>query len=558
MRRIKAFGLIVCLWPLLSSCQAKGPSDEIRVALTPSSASVVITQSVQLTATVFNTGNPGITWSISGAGCAGAACGTISGDGLFTAPASVPDPPTVTVRATSAADPGKWASATMTILASPDSWSWVSGSDGRYQAGLYGTRGVPGPANVPGARGRSAFWTDAGGSLWLFGGNGVDSGGYQDLLNDLWKFDPAAGSWSWVSGSPFCDQPGSYGVKGVPASTNVPGGREQAMSWIDPSGRLWLFGGYGFTGKGSFGELNDLWRFDPATSEWTWVSGSNTLGQAGVYGTKGLAAPENVPGARGAGASWIDADGKFWLFGGSGYDSVGYYPGTLNDLWKFDPATLEWTWVSGSDAMDELGRYGTKGTPAAANVPGARIYASSWIDAGGDLWLFGGWGWGADFEGNCWLLNDLWKFDPATLLWTWISGSDAVAQAGSYGAKGVGGPSNVPGSRYSACAWADAEGNFWLFGGDGYFAPEESGRLDDLWRFDLAAGEWTWIGGFNVGGRPGVYGTKGMVDPSYVPGGRGAAAFWADPQGRFWLFGGGGVDASGQDGPLNDLWRFVR
>lgn len=558
MRRKRAFGLVMSLLPLLSSCQTNGPSEEIRVTLTPSSASVVITQSVQLTATVFNTGNAGITWSISGAGCSGVACGTISSDGIFTAPATAPDPPTVTVKATSMADSDKWATATVTILASPNSWGWVSGGDGRYQAGIYGTRGIPGRSNVPGARWRSSCWTDAQGGLWLFGGDGVDSGGYFDLLNDLWKFDPASGSWTWISGSPFRDQPGSYGAKGTSAPTNIPGGRDQAMTWIDASGRLWLFGGYGFVTEGNFGELNDLWRYDPAADEWTWVSGSNSLYQAGVYGTKGVAAAQNVPGARACGASWIDAAGNFWLFGGSGYDAVGYYSGALNDLWRFDAATLEWTWISGSDTMDELGRYGTKGTADAANVPGARVYASSWIDAGGDLWLFGGWGWSADFEGNCWLLNDLWKFDPVTLQWTWISGSNAVAQAGSYGTKGVGGPSNVPGSRYSASAWLDPAGNLWLFGGDGYFAPEESGRLDDLWKFDPAAGEWTWIAGFNAGGRPGVYGTKGTVDPSYIPGGRSGAAFWTDPQGRFWLFGGGGIDATGQDGPLNDLWHFYR
>ena len=32
--------------------------------------------------------------------------------------------------------------------------------------------------------------------------------------------------------------------------------------------------------------------------KWTWVSGSNTANQAGIYGTRGTAAPSNVPGAR--------------------------------------------------------------------------------------------------------------------------------------------------------------------------------------------------------------------------------------------------------------------
>ena len=38
------------------------------------------------------------------------------------------------------------------------------------QAGVYGTKGVPAAANVPGARDESISWTDSTGNLWLFGG----------------------------------------------------------------------------------------------------------------------------------------------------------------------------------------------------------------------------------------------------------------------------------------------------------------------------------------------------------------------------------------------------
>ncbi len=93
------------------------PSGPISVTLTPSTANVHVTRSVQLTATVHNSTNGALTWSVSGTGCNGAACGTISNTGLYTAPASVPSPATITVTATSAADPSKSASATVTILA---------------------------------------------------------------------------------------------------------------------------------------------------------------------------------------------------------------------------------------------------------------------------------------------------------------------------------------------------------------------------------------------------------------------------------------------------------
>jgi len=41
-----------------------------------------------------------VLWSVSGKGCSGSACGTISKSGLYTAPETVPDPPLVTVTAT--------------------------------------------------------------------------------------------------------------------------------------------------------------------------------------------------------------------------------------------------------------------------------------------------------------------------------------------------------------------------------------------------------------------------------------------------------------------------
>jgi len=68
-------------------------------------------------------------------------------------------------------------------------------------------------------------------------------------------------------------------------------------------------------------------------NEWTWVSGSNVGNAKGVYGTQGVPAATNVPGARDSAVTWTDGSGNFWLYGGSG-----------NDLWKFSPTTNMWTW----------------------------------------------------------------------------------------------------------------------------------------------------------------------------------------------------------------------
>src|SRR5207245_1720584 len=110
----------------------------------------------------------------------------------------------------------------------------------------------------------------------LFGGTGFGASGSSGYLNDLWSFDGT--SWKWVSGSSSVNPVGTYGTKGTGATTNTPGGRERAVSWIDSSDTLWLIGGFGYPASGTTtGYLNDLWKFTPSTLKWTYVSGATTI-----------------------------------------------------------------------------------------------------------------------------------------------------------------------------------------------------------------------------------------------------------------------------------------
>jgi len=85
------------------------------VRVTPASTSVVTGATQQLNASVVGTSNTTVMWTVQGAGCASAACGTVNGAGLYAAPSAVPSPDTVTVTATSAADPSKTGSASIVI-----------------------------------------------------------------------------------------------------------------------------------------------------------------------------------------------------------------------------------------------------------------------------------------------------------------------------------------------------------------------------------------------------------------------------------------------------------
>jgi len=426
----------------------------------------------------------------------------------------------------------------------PDLWTWQAGSNLANAAGVYGTKGSAAAGNVPGARHRSVAWKDAAGNPWLFGGYGFDGTGSAAVLNDLWEY--TGGQWIWMSGSSQAAANGNYGTLGSGAGSSAPGARYEASAWSDASGNFWLFGGVGFDANGAYGSLNDLWEY--TGGQWIWVGGSKTVGAPGSYGTQGTAAPGNVPGARYAAASWSDASGDLWVFGGYGMDSTGT-AGDLNDLWKYSSG--HWTWMGGSNTAAASGTYGALGVAATGNTPGARYAASTWIDASGNFWLFGGYG--VDSSGALGGLNDLWEFSAGQ--WSWISGSNLVNSPATYGTQGVAAVGNVPGARQFAMSWLDALGNLWLLGGYGLDSTGVYGDINDVWLY--SAGEWTWVHGASTVNASGTYGMQGAPAVSSAPGARYGGVSWADAAGNLWLYGGNGVDSAGSNGPLNDLWQFT-
>jgi N-acetylneuraminic acid mutarotase len=441
----------------------------------------------------------------------------------------------------------------VTVVCGFGQWTWEAGLNTVNGSGIYGTQGAASAGNVPGARNASSSWTDSSGNFWLFGGVGYDSTGVTGYLNDLWQYSPSTRQWTWVSGGNGDNASGVYGTQGTASAGNVPGAREQASSWRDSAGNLWLFGGYGYGASGSLVTLNDLWRYTPGTGQWIWVSGGNAGNANGVYGTQGTAAAPNVPGARYAATSWTDSAGNLWLFGGYGYGATGA-SGTLNDLWRYSPTSGQWTWVNGGNGANASGVYGTAGTAAAGNVPGSRYAASSWIDSSGNLWLFGGFG--EDSAGGVGKLDDLWEFSTSSGQWTWVGGEDGTDGSGYYGTLGTASSGVLPGARQGASSWIDSTGNLWLFGGYGYNATGGVGSLNDLWKYSPSTSLWTWVSGGSGDDAPGIYGTQGTGAPGDVAGARDSSSSWIDSTGKLWVFGGVGYDSTGALGYLNDLWQY--
>jgi Galactose oxidase, central domain len=229
------------------------------------------------------------------------------------------------------------------------------------------------------------------------------------------------------------------------------------MYAADVTGNLWLFGGTGYASSSSHGSFDDLWTYNTSSKIWTWVSGSQVLGQPASYGLQGVSYDPSVhfPGSRWGGALWADNNGFLWLFGG-----------IIGDLWKIDTASRQVTWVGGSPGGNAPGSYGTISVPATTNMPGARESFAHWTDSKGNFWVFGGTGY--DSSDNFGFLNDLWMFNPQSGVWTWENGSNSADLSGmlaNYGTRGTPAITSEPGGLWLSMNWVDHQGNFWLYSG---------------------------------------------------------------------------------------------
>lgn len=426
-------------------------------------------------------------------------------------------------------------------------WTWLTGSN---TAGAPGVSSGTTPPITPGARDSAMAWSDSSGNYWLFGGSGLDVNGTSGALSDVWEYNPGTSTWALVAGSPTADTP-----NGQPGA--APGGRSEGMVWTDGAGNLWLFGGYGTDYTGVQGAFADLWEFNMGTKQWSFIGGPGSApdqtGQPGTYGTLGMFS-YGWPGGREAAATWTDSGGNLWMFGGQ--SSSGVY----NDLWMYKPGQ-GWTWMGGSNTTGGAGVYGPQGGFGTGNIPSARFGAMIWKDPSGNVWLYGGTQPDPTGPNGLAFLGDLWEFNANG--WAWVGGGGASGvttdTAGVYGMQGVAAAGNLPGARGGAVAWADSAGNLWMFGGAGYANSNTTQyELDDLWVYNTTSQQWTWVnGGQTVPGgvgNPGSYGAAGTAGNQ--PGGRFAASGWTDGNGHFWLFGGSGVDGSGNAGDLNDLWVY--
>ena len=171
---------------------------------------------------------------------------------------------------------------------------------------------------------------------------------------------------------------------------------------------------WGWSGT-AFSNITDV-TIDCGHNDWTWMDGPSTSNQDAQATIPPPALPHtardtDTPGGSKYSANWTDSSGNLWLLTGSSHavaapNVVAFF----GEMWEF-------TGTSHYDGGFDI--YWTK--VSVTGNPTPRWGATTWTDASGNFWLFGG----QDAADN--FLNDLWTFNPSTLTWTFVTSGSTVS-----------------------------------------------------------------------------------------------------------------------------------
>ncbi|CAD5121932.1 unnamed protein product [Dimorphilus gyrociliatus] len=148
-----------------------------------------------------------------------------------------------------------------------EKWKNISNSRGHTGRSSIGEFGKESKLNFPGARKLAATWTDLNGSLWMFGGEGLDDEKNNilfkrdKLLSDIWRFNATSNLWTFIGGFKEGERHALYGPKGKSSIEYLPGPRYAPTFWTYDN-KLYLYGGRGHNAKNETAILSDLWKAD--------------------------------------------------------------------------------------------------------------------------------------------------------------------------------------------------------------------------------------------------------------------------------------------------------
>lgn len=428
------------------------------------------------------------------------------------------------------------------VFAQEGQWTWMKGPSAPGNFGNFGSQGVASPTNVPPGLVNQFSWTGTDGTFWLYGGQNSIG----DAMASLWKYDPANNMWTWMKGPSTVDFEGNFGIQGVESASNLPPAKTfGGASWVDLDGNFWMYGGENGDNYNQNAN-NDLWKYEPATNNWTWMKGVTADDPPAVWGTLGIPDVNNQPPARNnCYGTWVDNEGDLWMFGGVKGSQA------MDDVWRYDIPTNTWTWMNGSQIAGAQADYGTLGLHAPGHTPGARLVNALGKDAEGRLYFQGG-----TLSGNGYGWGDLWRLDPATGYWAWMGGPTTSNPPVEFGDMCVTDAESQPGRRMTSPTWNTPDGRMWVFGlKSASGIPANNYIRSDLWVLCASTLEWTWVHGPEENNAMGVWGSLGVPSPANHPNGRSMASSWTSSNGELFLFGGQSNDPG--FALYSDLWKFT-
>ncbi|XP_059163065.1 kelch domain-containing protein 10-like [Physella acuta] len=266
-------------------------------------------------------------------------------------------------------------------------------------------------SSLPSGRGQSAVWC-YNSSMYVFGGMSHNS-----VFHDMWRLNLTSLTWTRLWDEDSLNV--TYSSLKSPMNVTIrrPMGRNGAAAWVSDD-TFYLFGGntdptFAYNLQQTSGLASDLWKYHPSHNSWHFVAGPTETGQGSRLNGIGTFSPSNVPGCRRGAASWADAEGNLWLFGGAGKDSQPDSPRQtsklLSDLWRFHVRLHQWAFMGGSQIGDLAGSYKAKHEDKHTSFPGSRTEMLVWRSHTHVAEIFGGLGHdGRKLDGY---LNDLWSVD---------------------------------------------------------------------------------------------------------------------------------------------------
>lgn len=209
-----------------------------------------------------------------------------------------------------------------------------------------------------------------------------------------------------------------------------------------------------------------------------------------------------------------------------------------------------WAWLTGSSNVPVISR-GQKGVASPTNSPGSRRNA---VVCGRDsvFYLYGG------EDDSYHLYSDLWRFSEGQ--WAWIAGSDALDLPAVVTHEGGSFDGNTPGGLTEARCAIDLDGDFWMFGGQGYDTTSpitQTVFLDHLWHYSVSQNQWALEAGHpncQSSDCKSIYPSQNMGTGR--AGARKGHSMVFDSQNRLYVYGGLGIVGNTLKYDMADLWRF--